>query len=64
MTNKPQGWRSLGWPCARTICRGSSPEQGGTDLKLLVDARDQLVAEATRTRNRLHALLLTIAPGY
>jgi transposase len=40
------------------------PEQGGTDLKLLVDARDQLVAEATRTRNRLHALLLTIAPGY
>jgi transposase len=34
------------------------------DLKLLVDARDQLVAEATRARNRLHALLLAIAPGY
>lgn len=34
------------------------------DLKLLVDARDQLVAEATRVRNRLHALLLVIAPGY
>lgn len=34
------------------------------DLKLLVDARDQLVAEATRVRNRLHALLLAIAPGY
>jgi len=34
------------------------------DLKLLVDARDQLVAEATRVRNRLHALLLTLAPGY
>jgi transposase len=36
----------------------------GEDLKLLVDARDQVVAEATRTRNRLHALLLAIAPGY
>src|SRR3990172_7565064 len=36
----------------------------GSELKLLVDARDQLVAEATRTRNRLHALLLAIAPGY
>jgi transposase len=34
------------------------------DLKLLVDARDQLVAEATRVRNRLHALLLVVAPGY
>ena len=39
-------------------------EATGADLKLLVDARDQLVAEATRTRNRLHALLLAIAPGY
>src|SRR5207245_8477768 len=29
-----------------------SAEVTGTDLKLLVDARDQLVAEATRTRNR------------
>lgn len=34
------------------------------DLKLLVDARDQLVAEGTRIRNRLHALLLALAPGY
>lgn len=34
------------------------------DLKLLVDARDQLVAEATRVRNRLHALLIAVAPGY
>ncbi len=41
-----------------------SAETNGSDLKLLVDARDQLVAEATRTRNRLHALLLSIAPGY
>lgn len=35
-----------------------------SDLKLLVDARDQLVAEGTRIRNRLHALLLALAPGY
>jgi transposase len=35
-----------------------------TDLKLLVDARDQLVQEATRVRNRLHALLLALAPGH
>ena len=34
------------------------------DLKLLVDARDQLVAEEARVRNRLHALLLVMAPGY
>ncbi len=34
------------------------------DLKLLVDARDQLVAEGTRIRNRLHALLLALVPGY
>lgn len=39
-------------------------QQLDADLKLLVDARDQLVAEATRVRNRLHALLLAIAPGY
>lgn len=39
-------------------------EQLDADLKLIVDARDQLVAEATRVRNRLHALLLVIAPGY
>jgi transposase len=34
------------------------------DLKLLVDARDQLVQEEARVRNRLHALLLVMAPGY
>lgn len=39
-------------------------QQLDADLKLLVDARDQLVAEATRVRNRLHALLLAITPGY
>jgi transposase len=33
------------------------------DLKLLVDARDQLVAEQARVRNRLHALLFALAPG-
>jgi len=34
------------------------------DLRLLVDARDQLVQEEARVRNRLHALLLTMSPGY
>jgi transposase len=34
------------------------------DLKLLVEARDDLAAEATRVRNRLHADLVVIAPGY
>jgi transposase len=34
------------------------------DLKLLVDAPDQLVQEEARVRNRLHALLLVMAPGY
>ena len=34
------------------------------DLKLLVDARDQLVQEEARVRNRLHALLLVMTPGY
>ncbi len=34
------------------------------DLKLLVDARDQLVAEQGRVRNRLHALMLGCAPGH
>jgi transposase len=34
------------------------------DLKLLVDARDQLVSEEVRVRNRLHALLLVMSPGY
>jgi transposase len=34
------------------------------DLKLLVDARDQLVAEQTRVRNRLHALLLGLVAGH
>ena len=34
------------------------------DIALLVSARDALVADATRLRNRLHALLRTIEPGY
>lgn len=34
------------------------------DLKLLVTARDELVAERTRVANRLHADLLVLAPGY
>jgi len=46
-----------GLPCV-------SAEVAASHLKLLVDARDQLVSEATRVRNRIHALLVTIAPGY
>ncbi len=34
------------------------------DLKLLVDAREQRIAERTRGVNRLHAQLVVIAPGY
>jgi transposase len=34
------------------------------DLKLLVDYRDQLIAEQTRVRNRLHADLQILLPGY
>ena len=34
------------------------------ELRLLVEARDDLVAEQTRVRNRLHADLRTLLPGY
>lgn len=34
------------------------------DLALLVDAREALVTEATRARNRLHAHLVVLVPGY
>ena len=34
------------------------------ELQLLVDAREDLVAEQTRVRNRLHADLRTLVPGY
>lgn len=34
------------------------------ELQLLTQARDDLVAEATRVRNRLHADLLVLLPGY
>lgn len=34
------------------------------DLKLLVDYREQLLAEQTRVRNRLHADLQALQPGY
>ncbi|MDQ3691316.1 MAG: IS110 family transposase [Chloroflexota bacterium] len=33
------------------------------ELQLLVEARENLMAEATRTRNRLHADLLVLLPG-
>jgi transposase len=35
-----------------------------SELRLLLEAREDLVAESTRARNRLHAHLLTLAPGY
>jgi transposase len=34
------------------------------ELHLLLEAREDLVAEATRVRNRLHAHLLALVPGY
>jgi transposase len=34
------------------------------ELQLLVEAREDLVTEATRVRNRLHADLLALVPGY
>jgi transposase len=34
------------------------------ELQLIVEAREDLVAEATRTRNRLHADLVVLVPGY
>ncbi len=34
------------------------------DIALLVEAREDLVAEATRVRNRLHADLVVLVPGY
>jgi transposase len=34
------------------------------ELKLLADARDQLIVEGGRWRNRAHALLRVAAPGY
>jgi transposase len=35
-----------------------------SELKLLIEAREDLVAETTRVRNRLHAHLLVLTPGY
>jgi transposase len=35
-----------------------------TELRLLLEAREDLVGEATRVRNRLHAHMLVLAPGY
>jgi transposase len=37
---------------------------GTRAIQLLVEAREDLVAEATRVRNRLHADLLSLSPGY
>ena len=35
-----------------------------SELRLLLEAREDLVGEATRVRNRLHAHLLVLVPGY
>jgi transposase len=35
-----------------------------TELRLLVEAREDLIGEATRVRNRLHAHLIILLPGY
>jgi len=35
-----------------------------SELRLLLEAREDLVAEATRARNRVHAHLLVLVPGY
>jgi len=35
-----------------------------TEVRLLLEAREDLVGEATRARNRLHAHLLVLVPGY
>jgi len=35
-----------------------------TELRLLLEAREDLLAESNRARNRLHAHLLTLTPGY
>jgi transposase len=39
-------------------------DDASRELQLLVEAREDLVAEAIRTRNRLHADLLVLLPGY
>jgi transposase len=49
--------REVNLPPVRTADRA-------LDVQLLVEARDDLVAETTRVRNRLHADLRTLLPGY
>jgi transposase len=39
-------------------------DDASRELQMLVEARDDLVSEATRVRNRLHADLLVLMPGY
>lgn len=39
-------------------------EDAATELAVLVTAREQLVVEATRVRNAIHAHLIVILPGY
>jgi transposase len=39
-------------------------DDASREIALLVEAREDLVGEATRARNRLHADLLSLLPGY
>lgn len=39
-------------------------EDASREIQLLVEAREDLVGEATRARNRLHADLVSLLPGY
>ena len=53
-----------GDPAARPSCHRSGCPTRSRELQLLVEAREDLVAEATRIRNRLHADLVVLVPGY
>lgn len=49
---------------AREQLPPARPDSPARDLKLLCDYRRQLLAERTRTANRLHVDLVSLRPGY
>jgi transposase len=49
---------------AREELPPARPDSPARDLKLLCDYRRQLLAERTRTANRLHVDLVSLRPGY
>ena len=57
-------WRSPGSMLREAELPPVRLDDASRELKLLVEARDDLAAESTRVRNRLHADLVVIAPGY